>query len=163
VKGAVVAFAFGAPSTLLSNRLIAGIAGNKAKSLGIPVYTQRDVTPLETGIQIELTEEDYPKRVPTLRIARGAIKWTKQHGIDEVWLCAAKPHLARAARDFNYALEEENACINVKVCEEIHEQPHKHWFCEDSVHIDTRFWLIWKVRDAVLMYIPTWLYSLIAN
>jgi hypothetical protein len=164
VKSVVVAFAFGVPNTLPSNCLIARIAGQKAKSLGAPVYTQRDVVPLPSGIELALTEEDYPKRVPTLRIARGAIRWAKQYGVEEIWLCAAAPHLARAARDLKYALGEADTCMTVDICEEIYEYPeNEHWFFAGSAQIDTRFPLLWKVRDAILLAVPFWLYARIAS
>jgi hypothetical protein len=122
---AVVAFAFGVPNTLRSNRLIAKIAAEKAESRGVPVYTQLDVLPLDRGIEVELIKEEYPKRMPSLRIARGAIRWAQARGIDTIWICAAKPHLARTARDLNCAIEEANASISIKICEGIDEHPSR--------------------------------------
>jgi hypothetical protein len=160
---AVVAFAFGVPNTLVSNRRIAAIATKKAKSLAIPVYTQYDVTPMELGIEIVLTEENYPVRVPTLRIARGAVAWAKSRGIDKIWLCAATPHLSRAARDLGYAASQANLRITIEICEGIRECAYDSWFCRDSTQTDTRLKWVWCVRDSILMHAPMWLYAQIAG
>jgi len=160
---AVVAFSFGVPNTLRSNRLIAKIAAEKAKSRRVPVYTQLDVLPLDPGIDVELIKEEYPKRVPSLRIARGAIRWAQARGIDTIWICAAKPHLARTTRDLNCAIEEANASISIKICEAIDEHPSHLWFCEDSTQSDTRLPWLWKLRDAILLHMPRRLYSRIAS
>jgi hypothetical protein len=160
---AVVAFAFGVPNTLRSNRLIAKIAAEKAKSRGVPVYTQLDVLPLDPAIEVELIKEEYPKRVPSLRIARGAIRWAQTRGIDTIWVCAAKPHLTRTTRDLICAIGEANASISIKICEGIHEYPCHLWFCEDSTQSDTRLPLLWKLRDAILLHMPRGLYSRIAS
>jgi hypothetical protein len=159
----VVAFAFGVPNTLLSNRLIAEISSETARRLNVPVYTQRDVMPLDPGVEVELTEENYPIRVPTLRIARGAVRWAQLHGIDTLWLCAAKPHLARATRDLGFAISEARATIAIKVCERVTHHPSSVWFCEGSQQPDTRLPWLWKLRDAILLCMPTRLYAAIAG
>ena len=114
MPAAVVAFAFGTPNTLRSNWSIAQIASETAASLHAPVYTQRDVVPLASHVEIELTQENYPERVPTLRIARGAIAWAQEREIDVLWLCAAGPHIARCRRDLQYAIKERRTAIEVK-------------------------------------------------
>src|SRR5262245_39959027 len=106
MTAAVVAFAFGFPHALPGNRAIARAASAKARSVGGPVYTQRDFLPLDDRIEVALVEEQYPVRVPTLRIARGAVQWAKNRGLSELWVCAAPPHLARAMRDMRFACEE---------------------------------------------------------
>ena len=163
MTAAVVAFAFGVPNTLRSNRRIADIASKTAKSLGAAVYTQRDVIPIEPGIAIELTDEDYPKRVPTLRIARGAVKWAAKRGCDELWVCAARPHVARCLRDLRYAVREANADIALKLCEGIGQHPIDFWFCRESAQLDTRIRMIWRVRDAILTNMPMQFYVRIAS
>lgn len=69
----IVAFAFGAPGRILSNRLIAGIASRKARELGATVYTQFDVL-VEPEIKVEYISENPGNPPPTLRIARGAVQ-----------------------------------------------------------------------------------------
>jgi hypothetical protein len=162
-KEAVVAFAFGVPNTLSSNRLIAAIASAKAAALGIPVYTQWDVMPLATGIDVELTQENHPIRVPSLRIARGAVAWMAQRGIHSVWLCAAAPHFARTMRDLHYAANKAAWPIRVKICEGLQDPPYDSWFCKDSTQPDTRIKWFWNIRDTILMHMPMWLYARIAG
>lgn len=56
MKTAVVAFGFGAPETILSNKRIAFIASQKARELNAPVYTQLDVRVLPR-VKVEYIEE----------------------------------------------------------------------------------------------------------
>lgn len=163
MKVGIVAFAFGIPSSIEPNRRLAKLAAEKARSLNARVYTQQDVMPLPVGIEVELTEENYPKRVPTLRIARGSVRWAKQQGISELWVCAAKPHIARATRDLKFAVCEANASISVKVCEGICRDASYHWFCAHSGQLDTRFAPLWYIRDGILRHMPMRLYSFIAG
>jgi hypothetical protein len=162
-KEAVIAFAFGVPNTLSSNRLVAAIASAKAEALGIPVYTQWDVVPLAPGIEVELTPENYPIRVPTLRIAHGAVAWMARNGISNIWLCAAAPHFARAARDLRYAARQARLPFAVKICEGLEDPSYDSWFCADSLQPDTRLKWLWTLRDAILMHMPMWLYTRIAG
>jgi len=163
MNSAVVAFAFGVPNTLRSNRRIAEMASDKAKNLGVPVYTQLEVVPLERGVETVLTEELPPNRVPTLRIARGAVKWAQQGNVNEFWLCAATPHLPRCRRDLSYAIQEANARITVRIVEDTRCHPDEFWFCPESSQPDTRKQLLWAVRDGILMHLPMRLYSAIAS
>ena len=158
-----MAFAFGTPNTLRSNRHIAGLASRTARNYCIPIYTQRDVLPVEAGIEVELTKEDYPVRVPTLRIARGAVGWALARQINVIWLCAARPHLARCSRDLAYAVSEMNARIEVRTILDADDKSDGFWFCSESAQLDTRFRRVWQVRDAILMHMPFRLYALIAG
>lgn len=163
MKSAVVAFAFGVPNTLRSNRCIAEMASRKAAALRIPIYTQHEVIPVEPGVEVELTEEKHPERVPTLRIARGAVRWARRREIDEFWLCAAKPHLARCWRDLHFAIQESNAEIKVRAVQDTENHSNDFWFCSESMQADTRVRWRWQFRDAILMHMPMRLYSLIAS
>jgi len=163
MPAAVVAFAFGTPNTLRSNRCIAQIASETAASLRIPVYTQHDVVPLASDVEVELTEEKYPERVPTLRIARGAIAWAQVREIDVLWLCAAGPHIARCRRDLRYAIKERRTAIEVRITPGLTSCPADFWFCSDSTQVDTRSRVVWQLRDTILMNSPMRLYSLIAS
>jgi len=131
--------------------------------LNAAIYTQHDVMPLEPGIEVELTQENYPQRVPTLRIARGAVNWARGRGYSELWVCAAEPHIARCLRDLDYAVREANAEIKLKPRENVEQHPIDFWFCSDSTQLDTRVPAIWRARDAVLMNMPMRLYALIAG
>ncbi len=163
MKEAIVAFAFGVPSSLPSNRKLVEIASRKARELNAPVFTQQDMMPLEPGVEYVLTEEVYPNRVPTLRIARGAAQWAKDGGIRVLWICAAGPHLTRVTRDIKFAIAEVGGAIEIKFCDGIHEAPRDVWFCDGSAQIDTRIGLVWAIRDTILMLMPMVLYSRIAG
>ncbi len=162
MTSAVVAFAFGVPHTLPGNRAIAAAASAKARSLPGPVYTQRDVLPLDDGIEAVLVEEQPPLRVPTLRIARGAIAWATGRGVAELWVCAAPPHQARAMRDLRFACEEANARIALRLCDGLEREPG-FWFSPQSTQPDTRLRWLWSLRDGVLLSMPMWLYARIAS
>jgi len=160
---AVVAFAFGTPNTLRSNRHIAALASAKALALRAPIYTQHDVLPVAAGIEIELTVELPPERVPTLRIARGAVAFARRRGIATLWLCAATPHLPRCRRDLSFAIREAAGEITLREVEDPERHADDFWFCADSTQADTRSASLWRVRDAVLMHMPMRLYASIAG
>ena len=109
----IVAFAFGTPESIMSNRCIAQIVSQKVHDLEAPVYTQLDIH-VEPGIEVEYTEEKLGNPPPTLRIARGAIQWAKRQGFTELLVIAAKPHLCRCFRDLTHAVREAGAQIDRK-------------------------------------------------
>lgn len=160
---AVVAFAFGVPNALPGNRAIAAAASAQARSIGGAVYTQQDVLPLQYGIEAVLVEEHHPVRVPTLRIARGAVLWAKSRGLSELWVCAAPPHMARAMRDLRFACGEAGAAISLKPCDGLDARPTGFWFSPQSSQPDTRLRWLWRMRDSVLLSMPMWLYARIAS
>ena len=159
----IVAFAFGAPCTIESNKLIARIASQKAHESGASVYTQCDVF-IEHGIEVEYTHEepDSPPP-PTLRIARGAIQWAKQQGFRKLWIVAAKPHLKRCIRDLGKAIRETEANIGIRACEEIEYYPQDGWFCLNSTQECTRYKEAWNRRERILQLMPFFLYKRIAG
>lgn len=163
VTAAVVAFAFGVPNTIPGNRAIAAIASATALRLPGPVYTQQDVLPLDDRVEAVLTEEQYPDRVPTLRIARGAVRWAQSRGVTELWVCAAPPHQARAMRDLRLACVEADARLKLKLCERLDQGQYGFWFSPLSSQADTRTPWIWWLRDSVLLSMPVWLYARIAS
>jgi hypothetical protein len=162
-QAAVVAFAFGTPGTLRSNRHIAALASGKALALRAPIYTQRDVLPLPPALEVELIAERPPERVPTLRIARGAVRFAQRRGVTTLWLCAAKPHLQRCRRDLAYAIGEVGGAMTVHEVEDPARHADDFWFCADSTQADTRSATLWRLRDAVLMHLPMRLYASVAG
>ena len=130
----IVAFAYGVPDTIRSNRLIAQIALQKARELNAPVYTQNDVNIV--SILVFRTPEEPGNPPPTLRIARGAVQWAKHpdNRLVELWVVAAKPHLWRCMRDMKAAVQEVGGGIVVRACEDIGQVPEDEWFCSDSPH-----------------------------
>jgi len=158
----VVAFAFGVPETILSNRRIAEIASKKARELNGRVYTQLDIR-VEEGIPVEYTEEEPGNPPPTLRIARGAVQWAKRHGLTELWVVAAKPHLWRALRDVQQAVREAGARIEVRVCKEIEQYLEDSWFCPDSAQDRVRSRKAWDKRENIVKLMPFFVYKCVAS
>ncbi|MCI0557032.1 MAG: hypothetical protein MN733_00940 [Nitrososphaera sp.] len=159
----VVAFAFGVPDTIRSNRRIAEIASRKARELnGGSVYTQLDIR-VEEGVQVEYTQEEPGNPPPTLCIARGAVQWAKRLGLTELWVVAAKPHLWRALRDVQQAVREDGARIEVRVCEEVEQYPEDSWFCPDSTQDRVRSREAWDKRENILKLMPFFVYKRVAS
>jgi hypothetical protein len=161
-KRGIVAFAFGVPETILSNRRIAEIASKNAREFNAPVYTQLDID-IEPGIQVEHTAEEPGNPPPTLRIARGAAQWAKLHGFAELWVIAAKPHLWRALRDIQQAVREGGTHIEVRVFDEIEQYSEDSWFCLESTQSRVRSRRLWEKRERILKLIPFFLYKRVAS
>ncbi|MEK7603996.1 MAG: hypothetical protein AAB461_02655 [Patescibacteria group bacterium] len=158
----IVAFGFGVPETILSNRRIAQIASSKAREFGAPVYTQLDVR-VESGIEVKYTEEEPGSPPPTLRIARGAVQWAKQHGFTRLWVVAAQPHLWRCLRDLGQAVREIGGQIDVRHCPEVLEYPEDSWFCPDSEQDRVSSREKWDKREKVLKLMPFFIYKCVAK
>lgn len=158
----IVAFAFGVPDTIRSNRRIARIASQKAREFNAPVYTQLDV-PVEPGIEVKYTDEEFDNPPPTLRIARGAVQWAKRRGFKKLWIVAARPHLRRAFRDVKEAAREAGGKIAIRACKEIEQYPEDSWFCPDSTQDRVRSRKSWNKREQVLNLLPFFIYKRIAK
>jgi len=158
----IVAFAFGVPDTILSNRRIAKIASEKAQELKAPVYTQLDIR-IESEIEVEYTNEKPGNPPPTLRIARGAVRWAKRLGFKELWVSAAKPQLWRCLRDLEQAVREVDMQIKVRAFKEIKQYSEEEWFCSDSTQERTRSREVWDKRERILKLMPFFLYKYIAK
>lgn len=158
----IVAFAFGVPETIRSNQRIARIASQKAWELNAPVYTQFDVR-VEPGVKVKYADDESNNPPPTLRIARGAVRWAKQRGFRELWIVAAKPHLWRALRDVQQAVREDGTRIDIRVCEEIEQYTENSWFCSDSTQDRVRSREAWDKREKVLKLMPFFIYKRVAK
>ncbi len=161
-KVGIVAFAFGLPATIKSNRRIAQIASQKARELSAPIYTQLDVL-IEAELNVEYTKEQPGNPPPTLRIARGAVYWAWQKGLTKLWVVPAKPHLWRCVRDLTYAVREARTPIEISVCREIEQFPEDEWFCSDSEQPHTCSKWNWWSREIIVKMIPFFVYKRIAN
>ncbi|MBI2010933.1 MAG: hypothetical protein HYS89_01725 [Candidatus Colwellbacteria bacterium] len=158
----IVAFAFGAPSSIRSNQLIGQIATGEAWGLKAPIYTQLDIH-IESGVEVTYADEKPGEPPTTLRIARGAVGWAKQRGLTELWVAAAAPHLWRAWRDLRKAVREAGGGIHVRPCPEIELYPWNGWFSADSTQQRTRSEKTWNRRERVLKLMPFWLYKRVAS
>jgi len=165
-RSGVVAFAFGAPDSIYSNYIIGVIAAMKAEECGASIYTQADICieAVFSSIEVEYTEEELGNPPPTLRIARGAVLWAKKHGVRELWIAAAKPHLWRCVRDLKYATREASEAITVYVCERVESsREDEDWFCPDSTQERTRSREAWEKRERIVRWMPMWLYKRVAS
>ncbi len=162
MKKGVVAFAFGSPNTILSNRRIAQIATKKAWELSCTIYTQADVR-IDDPVFVEHIDEDPGMPPPTLGIARGAVKWAKRHGIAQLWIVVAKPHLWRVERDLLKVISEAGTKIDLRVCEEIYQYEEDSWFCPDSTQERVRSSELWNKRERILKLMPFFIYKRMAN
>lgn len=158
----IVAFAFGAPSTILSNRRIAEIASRKAHGLERLVYTQLDIR-VDSSVLVDYTWEKPGSPPSTLRMARGAVKWAKRYGLDRLWVAAAKPLLWRALRDLWQVVRESEEQIEVCVCEEIERYPEDSWFCPDSTQGRVRSREEWDKREKIIKRMPFFIYRIVAR
>jgi hypothetical protein len=160
-KSGILAQAFGVPSTIKSNLIIAEIASKKAEVLGAPVFTQLDVQ-VKLGIQVVYCTEKPGFPPPTLRICRGAVQWAIKDGIDEIWIACAEPHLWRVARDLKYSIKEAKAEITVRICEEIKNYKDDDWYRPDSEQKRTCSRKEWVRRELILIVLPMFIYKRVA-
>lgn len=163
-KMGIVAFAFGVPYTIRSNRHIAEIALKNAQEFNAPVYTQDDVYfSFQLRIKVEYTEEEIGNPPPTLRIARGAIRWAKRSGFTQLWVVAAEPHLWRVLRDLRLSADEAGSQIDICTSNEIFKYRKDSWFCPDSIQEWTRSRKAWNKRERILRLLPFFIYKRIAS
>jgi hypothetical protein len=158
-KLGIVAFAFGVPYTIESNKIIATIAQENSLEHKAPIYTQSDIVINET-LNINYIEGDQP---PTLRIAREAIKWAKKNDLDGLLIIAAAPHINRAMRDMKMAIKEAKQKIILIKCLDVYNYPKAIWFCSNSSQTRTKSKMEWYKREIILKILPFFIYKRIAN
>lgn len=161
-KALVVAFAFGTPADIKSNKCIARFASRLARKLEAPVYTQRDV-PIRYKGRVMYTDETHGNPPPTLRMARGAMRFAKELGAQEIWIVAAKPHLERCRRDIREAASEIRFDPQIPYCEESMKYRWDSWFCPDSTQKRTRSKDAWERRERILRLMPFFIYKHVAS
>lgn len=157
-----MAFAFGSPSTILSNRRIAQIALEKSLKLNAPIYTQIDVC-IKDNILVDyiIQRDSYPPT--TLQIAKGAVQWAKESGFSELWIVAAMPHLWRCKRDLAGVIRETKAEIKIKICEKNKKMRYSYWFCQDSIQLHTQSQENWEAIEKIIKRIPFCFYKYLAG
>ncbi len=158
----IIAFAFGAPKTILANQRLARIASVKARELNAPVYTQLDLC-IEPGIEVTYTSEISGNAPPTLRITRGAVAWAKRQGLVELWVVAAKPQLWRCARDLTRSVLDAGAGIAIHICPETEQFHYTEWFCKDSTISRARWPRHYRCYELILKLLPFSVYKRFAN
>lgn len=155
-----MAFAYGAPYTILSNQQIAKIASEKSRGHFAPAFTQMDVA-LDKDIDIYYVEENAGSPPPILRIAREAVQWARRRGIRKLWIVAAMPHIWRCERDLRYAVKEAGSSIEVETCEEIGQFTENSWYCLNSTQNRTRSAKSWRSQERILKLMPVSIYKLV--
>jgi len=161
LKSGILAFAFGAPKTILANQLIAQIATQKAYELKAPIYTQLDIQIKDKNVKVDFIKEQVSKRPSTLKISEKAIQWAENKNITDLWIVAASPHLWRCARDVSYIVDKKNLKINIHLCKKINIYPESSWFCINSIQKRTQSKKNWKRRERIIRLIPFYIYKFI--
>ncbi|MCL5012098.1 MAG: hypothetical protein M1320_01605 [Patescibacteria group bacterium] len=166
VKTGIVAFAFGAPDSIKSNVQIAQITmavSRSSRELNFPIYTQKDIGIFGLQFQIQYINEQPGNPLTTLRIARGAVQWAKEKGLNQLLVVAAEPHLWRALRDTKKAVGELGLWVEVWPCKnEIKQYSYGSWFCLDSKKGWTRSMKEYSRRENILCLLPFFIYKRIA-
>ncbi|OGZ17145.1 MAG: hypothetical protein A2494_03670 [Candidatus Lloydbacteria bacterium RIFOXYC12_FULL_46_25] len=164
-KIGIVAFSFGAPSTISANTQITRIAEDQARLHNAPIYTQKDIKIHDSGIVVYQTDEEPGCPPPTLRIARGAVKWAKELSINELEIICAEPHLWRVKRDLEEAIRESGEKIIISVCPQIvlRDYHEDSWFDLSSTQKRTRSRRAWEKRENILKLLPFSIYTKIAS
>ena len=142
--------------------MIAKIASQKARKLNAPVFTQADIS-MDCGLNVSYVRETWDPP-STLRIAREAIRWAEDAGLEELWIVAAKPNLWRVFRDMKEMAREAGSGIKIHTCREIDDECSEDlWFCTNSQQPRTRSQEAWDGRENVLKKMPFFLYKIIAG
>lgn len=154
----IVAFAFGMPRNLPSNRKIAILARAQMRNRGAIVYTQQ-VVPLNADQHTTIPEE-LAGTPSTLHIAQGAATWARELGLVEVIIICAGPHAWRCRRDMKEALNHEKINATILVNPSGGPSP---CFYKESEQWWTRTAWQWNVREIFLRCLPFWLYAKITG
>ncbi|OGM97530.1 MAG: hypothetical protein A2735_02240 [Candidatus Yanofskybacteria bacterium RIFCSPHIGHO2_01_FULL_41_21] len=166
-KIGIVAFAFGKPSLIRSNRIIAGITAKKAMEDNAPIFTQEDIQfPEELNLSVTYIKDKYGKPPSTLQIAKKAVKWAEANFFENLIVVAAGPHMWRCLRDIRRVAREEAGAWYFGA--EIYPHPgmcfykKEDWFCMDSTQPWTATEKEWQKRDWAIQFMPWWLYKRMA-
>ena len=166
----IVVFAFGSPWHIKPNILLSLIAAQNAKDMEAPIYTQRDIKftyqqlKMSQGkIEVTYIKEEPGKPSPTLRIARGAVRWAKENGLTCLFFACAAPRKERCRRDLEFAVKEAGMGTRIYICAELLYKKDSDWFCLDSTEPRTRNQEGFMRRERFLLALPMFLYKIIAS
>jgi len=155
----IVTFAFGEPADSRANGKLAAITTSKAVELEAHVFTQNDVCP--AGLVVtRATQRGDEGPPPTLRIAREAMQWVEERGIQNILVVAAKPHLRRCLRDLRKAAREAGVTLTIRSVEGL--EKHR-WYDPTSTQKRVRSRLNWWPRELILRAMPFSLYKGVAG
>ncbi|OGG79140.1 hypothetical protein A3A39_00775 [Candidatus Kaiserbacteria bacterium RIFCSPLOWO2_01_FULL_54_13] len=155
--------AFGIPATLWSNRCIAEAASWRALVLRGPVFTQIGIRMWDGIPTFQIPGESSTSWATTMQMAFGAVDWAQKNGIDELWIVAARSHLARALRDVRFAVRKAGASIEVRAAPEVGNFSDADWFRKESGQLRTRSRFFWLCYNTALFLVPMGIYLRIAG
>lgn len=156
-KSAVVAFAFGSPFTLSSNKEIARVASEIAEDVGCPVFTQ-ELVPVTPGRDIRhVIEPENDYFASTFSIAQQAISWADGADVKRLYVVAAHVHIRRCMRDLRWiALRKWSNIVFLS-------RPVKVSWQEGSWQKRVRSPWQWYPREYLLRALPMWLYERVTS
>lgn len=154
----IVAFAFGMPAGIPSNLAISRITSLMASWHRLPVFTQKGLIRLGSGLDATYVAEKPSNPAPTLEIAFQCVDWAIQRKISTLWVVGAEPHLWRCTRDLRYAARKAGAKIAITVAPEVYEVPESILFCANSSQSFHRTRAQWKRNDWIMRNMPMFLY-----
>jgi len=159
----IVAFSFGRPKTIRSNRAIAQLARERALLTGAHVFTQKDV-PIDPDIRfggLVFANQIYETIPPsTLDVSIQATRWIDRNKIDTLEVVAAGPHMWRAHRDMCEVLYDHKPKVTITKVAVVDDDS---WFCADSLQWFTRSRKLWELRERLLRKFPFPIYEAIVT
>jgi len=142
-KVGLVAFGFGEPYDLESNRLIAACVTKVAQTKEIvSIYTDRDVAlhlPPDEAVVKQLDSTLFPH---TYRMAVFTVKQMKEEGVEELHAVAASCHLWRAVRDLRWAAVDHGVAVKLvphPVTGSVYDSKATTWYTQTA-------WLWWPLE-----------------
>jgi hypothetical protein len=160
-QAGMVVFAFGTPKDISSNMAIEDLALRKAEQFCTPIYCD---LPLQGALDVTCVDEGLG--APTLRTARGAVRWAVARGLKVLFVIAAPPHLHRSLRDLGRSIREVNADIRVIPIKDFWDKKQYTrciWYSKKSTQRRTTSPWWWWMRECVLRVLPFPLYDLVAS
>lgn len=153
-KSGVLAFAFGVPFTLYSNKEIARVSSEIAEGGGYPILTQ-ELVPVTPGLDVQRVLEPPESDVyaSTFYIAKQAIVWVRDKEVTTLHVVAADVHLWRCIRDLRWVALDEWVPIELVP----HAVPVGWQKSSWQAHVKSP-WL-WYRREILLRMMPKWLYA----
>lgn len=164
----VLAFAFGAPYSIVPNKTIGKRAIFFSQHFDADIFTQKDVpaTGSDKCEWVTYIEDLNPEKkyVSTLDIVKSFIETAKKKGWKKVIVVATPQHKERCYRDLRKSIKEENSEIPIMQitlddCSDL----LKNWYDKNSTQWWTRSCLWWWLREIPLRLMPWRLYKKIAS
>lgn len=168
----ILAFAFGNPHWLKSNKVIAKRAVNLARIFNADIFTQKDIL-IDKGVARHYCimyaenkairqEDDYQEYLSTFDIIERFARCAKKEKWEKVWVVAAPQHIGRCLRDLEKTLKKENLKIEILI-DSVDDYDKNTWYSEESTQWRTRSPLLWWLREIPLRIMPWRLYKKIAK